>query len=198
MWVKIISDEEKAIRAAIEETLNVDQDTASALLNQLGNDLQVPKIEKEIPEEEIQLRLMTIHDSGRKLRVRSRKLGNFVFNWRKLIDQQDLTSLGIEYALDGVTSWLLTYKVIRFGLAGSVIDFDEKESFVFYCLYNNSVLPEKTASAYTKIRDCVEKQSASSFSQEEYHQILDALTKYQVIKLKDDIIHQNETVIKRK
>ncbi len=194
MWVSVLSKEESTVRKVLEEDLSKNPNEAKLLLSQLNSYLSFPKVQNEIELPRYEYRLVTFDGPPRSRRMKSRKVGNFVFNWRKLLDEQDIAGLGLEMAIDGVTGWLLVYKIARCGLAGSVIDFDPVEANVFYCLYNKCNLPVITSDAHKKVSECLKDQSGYIIDEDEYQSILDTLDQTRVIRLVDDKIYPNETV----
>ncbi|WP_299781055.1 hypothetical protein [uncultured Roseobacter sp.] len=191
------SKEKSAVKAVLQQQLSVNDGDVSSKLEALGSYLSFPIIEVEEEEQKYETRFITFDNTFKPGRMKSRKVGNFRFNLKKFLDELDIVGVALETALDGVTGYLIAYKIVRFGLAGSTVDFDEIETLVFYSLYERCSLPSETGAAYRVTSNYIEQRRGSPLSKAQFHETLDTLARFQVIRIEADQIHQNELVLKR-
>ncbi|MEI6800342.1 MAG: hypothetical protein WCO04_14185 [Pseudomonadota bacterium] len=196
---KIESSEQRSVRELLATELSISDDQARELMAEMREVITFPTLHIEIETPHSLINFVTVTHGQNGPIVRSRKLGNFQCNWRKLIGK--ICGILPDVAV-GMTSgefpvWSLAYKIIRIGLANSVVDFDPREAQIFYCLHRSGVLPIESSRALSAIEPELQRLGFPMVNEQQFQSILDQLVFYQTIRIEADRIFLNEEVISR-
>lgn len=124
----------------------------------------------------------------------SRKLGNFSFKWKQMLDEQDALGFGLGLIFDGISGYLIAYKIMRFANLSTKIEYDERDAVVFYCLHQHARTRKETTEAWEIVYPCIKEHLGYPLSHKLFQKSLDTLAETGIIAIIDNKIHFVETV----